>query len=234
MIDPAALIADPLNVMKKPNQPRPGFTLVELLVVIAIIAVLSLIGFGVTSKVMLKARNSECVQTMREWSVVMAASAADNNGVLITPRNWAAISNTAYNKDTDTGRSPYADYWADNLGDCLRIHLEKRRCPCLAHADLANGNTSPSYMLNRRLSVNYNRQLRPGNLAYPGMKVLFIDAKSGPLEIKNASEIDLYVKPAAEKHGGHTNILYADYHIGAMSPDKLRDNWEKYLLPDKD
>ncbi len=94
-------------------------------------------------------------------------------------------------------------------------------------------NTSPSYMLNRLLSVNYNRQLRPGNLAFPGLKALFIDGKGGPLEIKSASEIDPYVKPAAEKHGGHTNVLYADYHIGAMSPDKLRDNWDKYFLPDK-
>ncbi len=68
------------SVSKKPRQ--LGFTLVELLVVILIIAVLALLVFGLSSKMVQKAKKVASINSMRQVAVATLAYTSENNGKL--------------------------------------------------------------------------------------------------------------------------------------------------------
>ncbi len=56
---------------------RQGFTLVELLIVIAIIAVLSLVSFSVSKRMIAASRAATCMSNLRQMAVVVTAEAND-------------------------------------------------------------------------------------------------------------------------------------------------------------
>jgi prepilin-type N-terminal cleavage/methylation domain-containing protein/prepilin-type processing-associated H-X9-DG protein len=214
---------------------RAGFTLIELLVVIAIIAVLALVGFMAASKMRYKAKTVQCVQNLRDWSVVFARCAQDRNGRLPTPTNWAAISNTPYNPTSsdNPGRSPFVDYWSDDLQEAFTMQLAKRACPCLKDGTTPGGNRAPTYMMNWRLSrAPQYLELHVDDLIRPSIKVLFIDGNVGaPLRISNKADVTKWVGPAAKYHGGKVNAVFADLHVGAVDPKELSKKWNEFMLP---
>ncbi|HCU35110.1 MAG TPA: prepilin-type cleavage/methylation domain-containing protein, partial [Armatimonadetes bacterium] len=56
---------------------RRGFTLIELLVVIAIIAILAAILFPVFARAREKARQSNCLSNVKQWSLSVHMYAQD-------------------------------------------------------------------------------------------------------------------------------------------------------------
>lgn len=212
-----------------------GFTLVELMVVILILAVLSSLIFMMANKGRKKANSMQCVQNLRDWSLVFANSASDNNGRLHTPKNWAAISHSPYDPSnrSNPGRSPFVDYWSDDFDVALRLQLEKRTCPCQKEAVSPSGNPAPNYMINRRLSQGPSfLEIHLSSIRRASRKIIFIDGDNGcPLELKSVAEVSRWIEPAADVHGGKVNALFADFHVAPINPKEIEDNWQLMLTP---
>jgi prepilin-type N-terminal cleavage/methylation domain-containing protein/prepilin-type processing-associated H-X9-DG protein len=214
---------------------KRGITLIEILVTITIIAVLAFIVFAMTTRVRAKAKSVLCIQNLRDWSVVFARSSQDRNGRLPTPVNWAAISNVPYNPSPSAptpGRSPFVDYWADNLQQAMLMQLNKRSCPCLKSESNSSGNRMPTYMMNTQLSRPPQfLEMHETDMLRASAKILFIDGSAaGPLRISDHSEVDLWVRPAAEAHGGKVNAVFADLHVGTIEPHTLSKNWDDLMV----
>jgi len=213
-----------------------GVTLVEILVTITIIAVLAFLAFSITSKVRAKAKSVLCIQNLRDWSMVFALAAQDRNGRLPTPVNWAAISHRPYNPSPSAptpGRSPFVDYWAVDLQQSMKMQLTKRSCPCLKAETNSTGNSAPTYMMNAQLSrPPHFLEMHESDLLRASSKILFIDGSvAGPLRISDRSEVDLWVKPSAEAHGGKVNAVFADLHVGIVDPKVLSRDWDNFMVP---
>lgn len=212
-----------------------GFTLPEILVTITIIAALAFLIFAITSKVRAKAKSVLCIHNLRDWSVVFASATQDRNGRMPTPVNWAAISNRPYNPDPSAstpGRSPFVDYWAVDLQQAMAMQLTKRSCPCLKPGTNSTGNTAPTYMMNAQLSRPPQLlEMHESDILRASSKILFIDGSvGGPLRISDRSEVELWVKPSAEAHGGKVNAVFADLHIGIVDPKILSRDWDDLML----
>ena len=69
------------------NRSGSGFTLVELLVVIAIVAVLALVSFAVSGRVMDGARGTTAVTNLRQLSLANISYATENGGRIVGPGN---------------------------------------------------------------------------------------------------------------------------------------------------
>jgi len=212
-----------------------GITLIEILVTISIIAILAFLVFAITSRVRTKAKSVLCIQNLRDWSMVFALASQDRNGRLPTPVNWAAISNRPYNPSPSAstpGRSPFVDYWSHDLQQAMQMQLVKRSCPCLKGGTNSTGNTAPTYMMNAQLSRPPQfLEMNESDLTRASSKILFIDGSvGGPLRISDPSEVDLWVKPSAEAHGGKVNAVFADLHVGIITPEILLRDWESLML----
>lgn len=74
-----------LNSLSKPARPS-GFTLIELLVAIAIIAILAAIIMPVLSKAEERARQTGCLNNLKEWALASSLYIDDNNQTYCYPR----------------------------------------------------------------------------------------------------------------------------------------------------
>lgn len=75
------------------SRSRSGFTLIELLVVIAIIAILAAILFPVFSKAREKARQTACINNVKQLSLAAIMSAGENEETLPSDTEFSAILN---------------------------------------------------------------------------------------------------------------------------------------------
>lgn len=236
VIEPARILPDPhasADMNPAPSRHRArAFTMVELLVVIAVVVILAALLLAVATHVRKKARSLQCFQNLREWAMVFQNCATDRNGRLPTPENWAAISHQAYDPDSDNpGRSPFVDYWSEDLEEALAIQLQRRHCPCLRQSLAPSGNVAPTYMLNWRLSDPPRfLDLRPDQLDRASSKVLFIDGSAGaPLRLQNKADVAKWIAPAADAHGGMVNAIFADLHVEPVRPKSLEDKWVEMI-----
>jgi prepilin-type N-terminal cleavage/methylation domain-containing protein/prepilin-type processing-associated H-X9-DG protein len=77
-------------------QRRKGFTLIELLVVIAIIAILAAILFPVFAKAREKARQTACLNNLKQVGLAMAQYAQDYDGVLMPYNDGSSLYGFLY------------------------------------------------------------------------------------------------------------------------------------------
>jgi len=85
MLGPRPDVSTPLRCTQHDRQRRPGFTLIELLVVISIIALLMAILMPTLSRVRKQARAAACQAKLRQWSLDISATIAENDGKLPEP-----------------------------------------------------------------------------------------------------------------------------------------------------
>ena len=86
---------------------KKGFTLIELLVVIAIIAVLAAILFPVFATAREKARQTTCMNNMRQLTLALNMYAQDNGQFLPTGLNWTqAVTKSVSAKIFDCPTTP--------------------------------------------------------------------------------------------------------------------------------
>jgi prepilin-type N-terminal cleavage/methylation domain-containing protein/prepilin-type processing-associated H-X9-DG protein len=98
-----------------------GFTLVELLIVTAIIAVLAMLLLPSLSQAKAKARRTECLSRLKQWSTVFITYAEDNDGWIarecyeplgeVTINNWSQVRGNAL----PDGTTDSHDVWYNAL-----------------------------------------------------------------------------------------------------------------------
>jgi prepilin-type N-terminal cleavage/methylation domain-containing protein/prepilin-type processing-associated H-X9-DG protein len=96
---------------------RRGFTLIELLVVIAIIAILAAILFPVFAKARDRARQTTCVNNLKQYGTAHQMYLEDWDGTLIPAAGFYHLGETAgwinsmlkYNKTTELWHCPSSD-----------------------------------------------------------------------------------------------------------------------------
>lgn len=210
-----------------------GFTVTETVVAIVMSALLVGVISVAASRARRQTASMACVHNLRDFSNVFAICASDHNNRLFTPRNWAEISRTPYDPETDSGRSPFVDYWDTDLENAFSTHLRKRACPCQPPGTGPTGNSLPGYMMSRLLSKPPHYRMMHLNEVYKAAnKIIFIDGQPGcPHGIRHISDVEKWVAPAAKVHGGKVNVIYADMHVGSVSPKDLEENWNEMMLP---
>src|SRR3954471_19896193 len=85
----------PLPLIKRPPA-RIGFTLIELLVVIAIIAILAAMLLPALSHAKEKAKQTKCLNNIRQLTICALMYAGENNGVFAENLPTAALSSNSW------------------------------------------------------------------------------------------------------------------------------------------
>lgn len=188
-----------------PETFRGAFTLTELLVAVAILAVVSILGFGVTKRIREEMAVTICARNLHQiWSII-AQYASDHNGALLpanamkTPQagvEWSALLNL-------TGYLPYSE-WSQKKNSIMT-------CP-------ARGTPAEGYFN----KLHYGMNSYPGFLNLPPydgpwFKMSNIERPSKTLLI---GEVEAWYTLTPRNdiwrtrpHKGGSNLLFADGHV---------------------
>ncbi len=229
--------------MKKPSHistRHRGFTIVELMVAIVIVAALAALIFALTSRALKKAKSMQCVQNLRDWSMVFNSSSTERNGRLYLPDNWAAVSGQPYNPTGDNqGASPFLRHWDLDLQTAMDIQFSKRGCPLIRDEAPDNnyGNPAATYRMNvnlREPRTASNRNPLPEvdltRLKRASTKIIFMDGyMEGDLTLEQA-DLEKELVPAGEVHGnGKVHAVFADLHVEPINVSDLQNDWDRYV-----
>ncbi|MEN6642440.1 MAG: DUF1559 domain-containing protein [Armatimonadia bacterium] len=204
---------------------RKGFTLIELLVVIAIIAILAAILFPVFAKAREKARQTSCLNNLKQIGTAFIQYAQDYDerlpmhGINMVQPDTSApgyFFTTAYN-GTTTGK---LISWMD----LVYPYIKNRQvfvCPSIVPRD---GAASPSYGYNRRVSdyeVAPARSL--GEITRPAEIIMVLDYAStygtyaGVGEYNTFKAVGNFTCP----HNDGTNVTFCDGHSKWLSKNDV-------------
>ena len=200
---------------------RSGFTLIELLVVIAIIAILAAILFPVFAKAREKARQSSCLNNMKQIGLACMQYAQDYD------ERYPAGDSVAW------GDFVYPNYPRGGYVDAIYPYVKNVQvfmCPsdstrdCLANANVGgahqfNSSVLPGSYPNQELSYMYNYYLTPNAASfyqYPAETAMvtegiqrpyvYVNAATGMLDGTNARMI------GGCRHNEGMNLNFLDGH----------------------
>ena len=195
-----------------------GFTLIELLVVIAIIAILAAMLLPALSQARERARETYCVNNMRELGLALALYMDDHGG-----------------RPPANGPDPNRDVWSSQY--ILGLYIPKDKitstenlgggilsCPSAQGAGLAkNQKAMRAYTMNGWASgggnpfIDKNLQFNPSGVAHSDKLVVFVEAPAkfpGPDGMYTQYYIVDY-KDVEYRHRDKANFLFSDFHVGA-------------------
>lgn len=193
-----------LNVHRANREPLIGFTLIELLVVIAIISLLAAILFPVFSQAREKARQTDCINKLKQLGMAVSMYAQDyydglplvtNAGTSPLPGGEAWIYNKAlmgYLGIKDVTKNP-----------------DKLRCPSDPKPYSSyDGNVLISYAANIRMGSSYLGRYREiSEFAKQSATVWAVESNAKVYTAYNDTSGVCYF------HSNGTNALYLDGHV---------------------
>ncbi len=210
------------------SSPQVGFTLIELLVVIAIIAILAAILFPVFARAREKARQTSCLNNLKQLGLGFAQYISDHDDTIPLWRNAMG------------GRPPTNDdvYWySENTVYPYIRNWQVYACPSRPERWLGYG-MNCDYLGYGSSSAKNQRGIKLAEVANPSETLLLVDLNSacaykparwtaGPSD----PDWSIYLSyKAAACHNGGGNIAWVDGHAKWLPADKyLLDNsiWDR-------
>jgi len=208
---------------------RKGFTLIELLVVIAIIAILAAILFPVFARAREAARQSSCLNNLRQWGTASQMYAQDYDGMFTPPYKYQG-----------PGGCAALDWW----DDLLQPYVKNRQiavCPSKKRVEGCgnaanrwfNGTKVMSYAVNTievwsvtGWSAAEKYGLRRPGTAGESVNEAEIGDASGTIwlvdsdhqELWNEGSLDYVAAqtPLYRRHNDGFNAAYVDGHVKWM------------------
>ena len=209
---------------------RSGFTLIELLVVIAIIAILAAILFPVFAQAREKARQATCTSNMMQIGTACMMYVQDND------EHWVPWS-------VQTTPTTYVPFYT-TLNPYIKLPVSKAQggvwnCPSnIPAAQWSNANAPQhTYVPSTLRSVGNGCDDTPVSGAGCTIDAKIASPASTISFVESGTDWDAWDFEVAESglwsggptpwmfagHAGHSNYLFADGHVKAMTPLQTLD-----------
>jgi prepilin-type N-terminal cleavage/methylation domain-containing protein/prepilin-type processing-associated H-X9-DG protein len=193
---------------------KKGFTLIELLVVVAIIAILAAMLLPTLSRAREKARQTVCMNNMKEFAIIFTLYQMDYKDYMVPPR------------------IPPSGYWNNFVYTTVykgKMPLSLFRCPSeRTHALNIYGSGSQHYAMNYKICSP--PKCAPTNLAHwPKItRILYPDRVAYLFDGRNYQVYAHVSSRPTGRHSGGSNILFMDGHVGWELVGKLLGSNSKF------
>jgi prepilin-type N-terminal cleavage/methylation domain-containing protein/prepilin-type processing-associated H-X9-DG protein len=195
-----------------------GFTLIELLVVITIVAILAAILFPVFAKAREKAKQTKCINNLKQCAMAISMYAQDYDGLVLyqgTDGGWVTyLYRTGHIKSKDIcvcpSHPPYY-YKPDNLYNFYGInHM---------HYTLSKY----GYNFNNQLCIDLYKIDKPAQMILLADSIQQV-AGRGNKQIYTFGFVQEWLEGRIHlRHNGLANLAFADGHVAACDTTKIKD-----------